>query len=285
MNTRPMTKEEFLTFGRRVANECHRQIALATVPLYIGNMENIEKSGSGVLLEIGDHRFLLTAAHVVDLSAIRGFPPYLAPSTEDAPPIPLDEAKIYTSPIPPGVDRDDPNMRDHDPFDVAVCELPPSVAEQIIEPRRFVRLMEIDARTEEIPGFYMVTGYPREFTKANFSYKLLGSKPLPYATVLYQGEREPHWGNFIALEYSYQSVDGDAVVQEMPDPDGMSGCGIWRLAEANKPAELWNPTDARLVAIEHTWSKKKRAILGTFMRHALSMIYHHYPSLRAAFET
>ena len=54
MNTRRMTKEEVLAFRLRVANECHQQIALATVPLYKGNMETVEKTGSGVLLAIAD---------------------------------------------------------------------------------------------------------------------------------------------------------------------------------------------------------------------------------------
>jgi hypothetical protein len=277
-----MTKEEFLAFRLRVANECHQQIALATVPLYKGNMETVEKTGSGVLLAIADHRFLLTAAHVADFSAIH--PQYLAPCTLDAPPIPLDEVKIYTSPIPPGVDREDAHMRKVDPFDVAVFELLPSVAEKITEPRRFIRLMDIDASTEQIPGLYIVTGYPIEFTKPNFSHKLIYSKPLPYVTGLYQGGCEPHWGSFIALEYSYQSVDVDGALQQMPHPSGMSGCGIWRLAEASKPADLWKPTDVRLVAIEHTWSRKNGAILGTFVRYALSMIYNNYPSLRPVFE-
>jgi hypothetical protein len=247
-------------------------------------MEIVEKNGSGVLLEIADHRFLLTAAHVVDFLAIHGFPQYLAPCTSDEPPIPLENVKIYTSPIPPGVDQEDPGMCDVDPFDVAVCELPPSVAEKITEPRRFVRLMDIDASVEQIPGLYMVTGYPIEFTRTNFSHKLIGSKPLPYVTELYQGECEPHWQNFIALEYSHQGVDEHGVLQRMPDPNGMSGCGIWRLAEASKPADLWKPSDVQLVAIEHSWSRKNGAILGTFVRYALSMIYNNYPLLRPVFK-
>jgi hypothetical protein len=76
---RKATLEEIHAFRRRVMEQCSLEIARCTIPLYGLQDARPVLNGSGVLLEIGEHYFLLSAAHVLDVAAIHKFPYYLAP--------------------------------------------------------------------------------------------------------------------------------------------------------------------------------------------------------------
>ena len=66
----------------------------------------------------------------------------------------------------------------------------------------------------------------------------------------------------------------------VPRPEGMSGCGIWRLNDPSQPLYLWRASDVKLVGIEHRWRKHHRYLVGTSVRHAVQLILKHYPELR-----
>lgn len=51
----------------------------------------------------------------------------------------------------------------------------------------------------------------------------------------------------------------------------MSGGGIWVNPEFVKGA-FWNPQDAKLIGVQHTWSPAKELIYGTQIQHALALL-------------
>ena len=62
--------EEIHAFRHRVMEKCSLEIARCTIPLYGFQNNRLILNGSGVLLQIADYYFLLSAAHVLDVAAI-----------------------------------------------------------------------------------------------------------------------------------------------------------------------------------------------------------------------
>jgi hypothetical protein len=89
----------------------------------------------------------------------------------------------------------------------------------------------------------------------------------------------------IALDFDPTNIRDDAGhPAASPEPDGMSGCGIWRLVEAGIDTRRWSPDDVKLVAIDHAIRRRTRVLIGTRIRYALQMIYRHHSDLRSAME-
>ena len=45
-------------------------------------------------------------------------------------------------------------------------------------------------------------------------------------------------------------LNADLTEVTVPNPKGMSGCDIWRIAEMKRP-DQWSKHDVKLVAIDH----------------------------------
>jgi hypothetical protein len=89
----------------------------------------------------------------------------------------------------------------------------------------------------------------------------------------------------IALDFNEPAVRDDGGQPATPrDPDGKSGCGIWRLVEAGTDARPWTTDDVKLVAIDHGHRRRTKVLVGTRIRYALQMIYRNHPGRRPAME-
>jgi hypothetical protein len=77
------------------------------------------------------------------------------------------------------------------------------------------------------------------------------AQTVPYASWPYHGERgiPPTFNSQFDLIVHFDRRDStegnEDVLASVPDPHGISGCGIWRLAAADKPIEAWTPEDIR----------------------------------------
>ncbi len=110
-------------------------------------------------------------------------------------------------------------------------------------------------------------------------------KALSYATGLYEGQRDSRDSNAeLLLEYPEQNQDAAGQLASVPNPRGISGCGIWRLLTPGKRMSDWSQDDVRLVGIEHRWRKSERYLVGTAIRHAIRLIYRHYDDLHPAMD-
>ncbi len=250
--------------------EWRKKLSLATIPFYGLQDKQFKPNGSGVLLQIADTHFVLTAAHHLEGPLRHQIPYYTAPVDLLAPPISLHDAIVTVS--------------RNEVLDVAVLELAAEVVEQLLPVRNFLRLKDIDTRPAPIPGTYLVMGFPCAYTHTNEQTRIIQAEPLPFVTGIFTGEPLP--GSYdpqahILLEYSRECLDHHGKPSESPHPEGMSGCGIWRLAEDAKGDDIHSQKKC-LVAIQHRYFGKRDYIKGTWAVHALCLIAEQYEELRPA---
>ena len=217
--------------------------------------------GSGVLLQVADTKFIVTAYHVVELFQKEGCSAFLgAVSTEKL--VFLEGCSIRWSAK----------------ADVAILVPPPSVFAQFPPQKRFTRLPEVACGdpADTVGGAYGVLGYPSSEWRVDHEARQFTMWARPAFGVPYRnagGHFDPKMHVSICFDKAAN-----------PDPNGMSGGGIWRIHQAGVPHEQWTESDIQLVGIEHTSIREADALYGSRMEYVLGLILNYDPSLRPAIE-
>ena len=144
--------------------------------------------------------------------------------------------------------------------------------------------MELDIAAPR-QAYHFVLGFPLTMTRTDPIARTSEVKAHSYATGLYEGDRDSRDSvTELLLDYPEQNQDAVGQLAAVPNPKGISGCGIWRLLTPGKRMADWTPDDVRLVGIEHRWRKEKRYLVGTAIRHAVRLIYGRYEDLHPAMD-
>jgi hypothetical protein len=276
--------DEMKAFMTKTSRDCRAGCDSATMPFYTMQNNKGIQCGSGVLLQVGEKHFIVTAAHTFDILTKADLGVGITNGVINDKLIELNNITVRTSQTTDPIDRED------DPFDIAVLELPGDVGVEVSRGKRFLHLNELDPFDRQDPrSWYMVFGYPTAWNPSDDEGKRVHSTACSLNTFLYCGERGklPRECPVTEIlmdfkkEHCIPDKEGDP---DPPNPNGMSGCGIWRLAHAGIETTRWKPGDARLVGIEHTWNKDFHVLRGTRISCALQLIYRHHKDLRPAFE-
>jgi hypothetical protein len=215
-------------FMTRTGKAVREPISRVTMPLF--NVEDGYLWATGVLLQILDAHFILTAAHVFDRWATRSIPINITDGVNGNGLFPIGEVTLRRSPT-----NNRNNRLVDDPYDTCVCDISRATAEQIAAGRRFrfLDLSEIDPWGEEdLRGWYMVFGFPADLNRDEIAPGVLGSNACAYASFVYGGERgNIPWryadrGVGILMDYGPSTTRDDAgQLVAPPPPFGMSGGG------------------------------------------------------------
>lgn len=221
--------------------------------------------GTGVLLRIADVHFLLSCAHVLKEASERDAR-LLIPSQDRTPLVVLG-----------GVDY---RWTEDERVDLGFAVLPPDVAALVPASKKFLRLSDLDLDRTLRNGVYNVTGYPQqETTKKDSNIK---SSPISYTTYLHCERFDDHIdGVTVALIFDLNATgDASGGLARMPYLEGISGCGIWRLADIDQAApRSWSPEEhVKLVGIEHGFVRG--AIMGSHIAELIALIRREVPALR-----
>jgi hypothetical protein len=280
---RGLNREQKLAFADRHRLSVIDHMEKCTSPLMTRKDGTFRGLGSGVFLEIGQICFVLTAAHVIDnaLAALgQGYPVLLTAGLPGAGLVRLTGVRGSYSPMPTSKDRQD------DPFDFGYIELPASVVSELRQHRHFLHLLEVDAAYDDNPSdIHMVHGYPSMALATDDARKVLEYSCLMYSSRLYQNERgtvRNHDPN-VDLLLSFtpdRSTDHLGNPARMYHPDGISGCGVWRLIDAKTDVDCWEPAMMKLVGIQHTWDKTHEVLRACRIRHLITAIHSRYEELR-----
>ncbi|MCE9562125.1 MAG: hypothetical protein K8U57_08725 [Planctomycetes bacterium] len=275
----------FEAFVNRFMTECPRIIQRNTIAFFGEKNRQQLQCGSGVLLEIGGRHFILTAAHVLDLHSSHGIPLWVMPDEIGKRVISLDGAVLFASEMPESRDRRD------DPMDAGFLELPPQIVSELLPSKEFLPLRNIDIRDPfRARSWYMTVGYPYEVNLPDHDRRSHTSTLFAYASWPYTGERgmPPNFNPGFDLLVHYMrndSTEGDeSVLAYVPEPPGVSGCGMWRLAAADKHIETWTADDIRLVGIQHSWQRGLETLRGVRAIHPLRMLALSLPELMPFFQ-
>jgi len=261
-------ESELRRFSEKVFIESHEVVDWATAPItFLHKLEADSLATtfdrSGVLLAIGELRFLITAEHDILKYRNAGYIPCIAAPRPDVPPTPLVADKLYVS--------DDPLV------DIAVFSLVPDTVENLKGDYRFLRLNQVRITPpSNLEGaFFLVTGFPADMQ----DYDEMGRERVnvaKFVTCPLSG-RISDIENFIPEAHIVLGYEKDAKHtsgNRVPPPraPGLSGCGIWYLP-IPQGMQGWTQKAIVLYGVQTAWHRQREYVKGTVIGHALAMIW------------
>jgi hypothetical protein len=232
--------------------------------------------GSGVLLKIADIAFVLTAGHV--LKGNRDMEMLIGPMAKGSRTIKAHDGQFAFS-------------DDIADVDVGFIRLSDEAAKTLSNHKSFARMSDLDLRTSNpCSGRYCILGFPQQINTTDYVNREISALHFHYMSspIILPSESKPQvtlWlevtNGIVTLSDSEAATEGEV---RMPELNGISGCGMWRLygtEDRIDKLEQWDPSWIRLVGIEHAWVRGKR-VKGTFVQHAIDMIENAYPDLRTS---
>ncbi|MCC7291087.1 MAG: hypothetical protein IT449_03380 [Phycisphaerales bacterium] len=266
----------------RLMSECLPQLEHYTVGLWTVQDDDLRHDRTGVLYAVADQHFILTASHVEDdgrtlqNAILASLPLYVSNGKLDSLPVPLcgPECGFH------GTEASKPSARD-----ICAIRLDTETVEYLKSAKDFLRHYRI-RHHDDGHGIYVIAGYPRAWT--DDSSNGVTEHPLFFLARAFRGnfpagtryDRQVH----IALEFTRDALEGDSGnAVALPDIHGISGCGIWRIADVIDSTPWRSPQhEPQLVAIEHSWSRAGGYVLGTRIAHVTQRIHDDYPHLSRA---
>lgn len=250
-------------------NESRKLLKHITAIYRVDASSNPEQFGTGVFLNVGDHYFLVTAAHVLDDNKDSTL--YI-PSNKSGVLVTLEGASFKS--IADGGDRN------NDRTDVGVVMLKPDLVDEI---RRGSFLPVAMADVDDIGkqgDIYIAMGYPaKKNEQVDLAKKTFKRSPASYTANILPDEKLSaigvQRGSHLLLAFKKRhSRDTTGKDITAPDPYGMSGGPLWRfdIYTGQQPS-------SRLVGILIEWRDEVGGILAVRVPIVLAGIAHQFPKL------
>ena len=232
---------------RDVAGPC-------TLPLVIG-AERPTDIGTGVFFEAAGVSFILAAAHTVEKGARDG--------------------SCISVPCPRGaapiIDNADVILPKTAPLDCAVVKLSAENHAALVD-GGFVPLRQNVLDAAYHPNtwppanpahFLCLFGFPAATTEWDPTRRAVSVGRRAFTLLPHDGSGPPGFDPRYHIALSYPRTDEVSIWQldgsrvQAIKPGGFSGCGVWSLPLSRELA--WQPSDVRLVALQHAWVEGYRA--------------------------
>jgi hypothetical protein len=242
-----------------------------TVPICFFHDNKMTFDRTGVLLQIGEMRFLVTAAHVGKDNTLpdavgRGYIPCVMMPVKGLLPVPITSLRYMTT-------------KDNNE-DITVYLLTDDMASKLAEHYYFVRLTDVMSRTNTAHhhAMYLITGFPTAMEGQEPDASFV--KTWYYLTRRYDGDYAniASYTPRLHLVVKYQRNTHDRHNRRV-HPQGMSGCGIWFVANP-VTWPLFAARDFRLVAIQTAWHRDHEYAKGTWIDLVLYIIWHYWSDSR-----
>lgn len=220
-------------------------------------------SGSSILFQVADHKFLISAAHVFDQEDETI---YFSKGNV----LVLASVQVYSTPKPD-------NDRSKDKIDIAIMQLPEEVATSLDPSLKFLSPDDLDTNDLNGPNKkYSFTGYPATKAKPNFVLKKIKTTSVEYSLNPVPTSKfdEAGWnvGLHVVGEFDIENMayaDGKRITA--PQPNGISGGPVW---VKHPPYDEY-----KLVGIGIEWDKKHCMMVGVRIGAAITMIQHAFPAI------
>lgn len=224
-------------------------------------------NGTGVLTNICGRKFVITAAHVLDLIN----PQFMFLTSSPTPT--LESPKILKS------------GRCNNGIDIGYLEISLEGLQHF--KKRFLTLDQIEySYLPKNTDWLCLTGFPNviKSIQQNFLER----------TFFIEGNALSLWCDYVSPDQwrvrkwdsrknlvIYYPEEGYLFEKEKhiknPHPGGISGCGMWKVPiNPNNLDSLWDPNQIRLIGIEHCWDSKERQICSTKIEYFLDLVKQDY---------
>lgn len=271
----------------RASQQAIEHLTTCTVPFIAEQEGKFWGVGSGVLFEIGERPFILTASHVfTKLQEVQRahLPIFMSTAKPGVPFVRLDQVAGYYSINPK--DSGHPE----DPLDVAMMILSRQAADALRGRMHFLHMPELDLDDGlGREGQYLTFGYPHSLLNQRDEERRVVYSPLHLISRVYAGGRgalpNHHPEVEVVVDFLPDAAkDSEGRPVALPAPHGASGCGIWRIVRADDDYERWHPSMLRLVGIEHTWNRQAHVLRGTRIRYVIAEMARRYEDIRPILE-
>jgi hypothetical protein len=266
---------KFADFSRRLEKEVVSKIVQATVPFYGVQDSLVVRDRSGIFLQIGAKYFILTAAHDLPEILENRIPLYVGRSQIDGIPCPIHDASFHVA-------------VDEERVDVAVIRLSDEAAPHVLSSYTPIHLPDIARKRSTEPGLFLVSGYPQAWFDIRNTEA--PSMALSFLAMSFSTPQILSWFDpklHVMVNFNRQAIRAsDRSEILLPPKDGikgMSGCGIWRVADCTPEGlQSWRPEQCKLVAIEHTYHESQSWMCGTWIGEAMQILLRQFPELQPA---
>jgi hypothetical protein len=220
---------------------------------------------SGVLVQVADKHFLVTAAHHLEALHNAGVDSFLVHGEQGSHPVFIHTEKWYTT-----INED---------ADLAVCLLEQNLVDYLGPTRKYLRVTDFVPKQECRNGWYVIVGYPL----ARFGRDedgIMCREGWKYVTTRFEETAlvenyDPN--THLVVKYERDTTDE---MNRTVHPPAMSGCGIWFMKK--QPPEIIVPNDLKLCAIQNAWSKRHQYAKGTWTDVVLKIIWTYFPDVQPA---
>ncbi len=252
------------------------QIMRSTVPLLRADRNRLELEGCGILLTVADSAFVLTALHVLRPLLRDNIPMCMGAGSEDSPGVLISNQGV---------------LKADDPIDIALIELRTEQSEEIARSNAYVHSGRCLVRRSYGPAnLFFVCGIPAQDTLPMLSRRLLHMAAFGFITGQFPADSlqsdcpEYQPDAHLILDYTESNRrDEFGLPIPLPDPRGMSGCGVWLLpALGTTSVENWAFDQLKLVAIAQAYHTRERFMIATRFDSALRLLYRFRPDLRGS---
>lgn len=216
-----------------------------TIPVIAENEKSAAVVGTGVLFEINNRKYFITACHVAEN--------ILNPSIKCGIPNAKQHAGVFSF---DGCEAYLPkDEHEKTLYDVGLIELSSNemLCKQLAENYQFLSLENV-GRYHNTPANYLLAGYPSKMSVNISDYNIYGRFFL-LCTPPYCGEIDtdkiPDPENNVFLDYGKTIIDEKGNEIAAPELEGISGGTIWNLDMEIDDKSLWIPKDnIELIAVE-----------------------------------
>lgn len=241
----------------------------SVTPILMTNGREARQQGTGVFFQIGEHKLMVTAAHVLEGVLKENWEPIL-----------LDAGTAY-APINPTQLFGRSEMAP-DPFDVAITLLDKRTTDKL--PRmKYLTLSDVEVGTV-FPGAFVLGGFPTALGMESLQPNQLSGVVI--CTKLYTGPTsiiesyDPQWHILIDRMEDDGCTDSDGTTTALPESlIGASGSPLFQTYRNGKPFADWTPSDVRIVGV--ATEDRRQAITATRWAAVLVCVTIFFQSFRA----
>jgi hypothetical protein len=282
----PLTQQEV---NARIARHVPSHAWQSTVVLVAAKRPKAGQAATGVLFQVADARFVVTAGHVIRGAKGMHFALGLA-ATGSPSVVPLAGDWLVS-------DQGD-NPPASDAYDVAALRLTNDVGDQL-SAKQFLRTTDIQDDDPGPRAVYTLFGYPGLWSRqSSADAEDISSRPLEFTTYAHDGDVQGLQGYERRLhlllsgdpEY-ITAIDGSNVeirdragqLAAMPRAlRGVSGCSVWHIGDLGVPIERWGERPAQVVGIETAIYPAAGVIKASRWTVVTTLIHSACPDLRPA---
>lgn len=250
-------------------------VAKCTTPVLAAYNGAVCQFATGTLIRFGDDRFLVTASHAIkQFVEAQGTYPDITLLVEDGRGgvVPLKGRYSATQKA-----RDPTRLvhaEDGDDLDVAVWQLHADTFRKL-HGKSFANRTDVSIEADLSSGVYFLVGFPCEWGKFDKEGRQFVSEPLPCIA-----GADPNAADVPAFDPRLHM----AIELDLPNPHptslvGISGCSIWKLSDGPL-SETWDPSEARIVAVQTGVLPTSRIIKATQWRYVIPVLMQLTPELR-----